>query len=722
MRGANMVDEGVGAAAGLVGGTGHAAYRAGMKVLEGHSEEALPTLSGGLASAAEGGAKEGARLEAFGAGWEAAAAATPPPPPVAAAGGGDAAEAARLAAAAADAKAQAAANAAAAAAAPAAGAGAGAGGPAAAAAGPAITADDEEKRKLIELQKANPEARVEVFCDEDDQKKRQYDAKLEKFLGDDLTYKKNEKSAFICFISPSDTSNTNETLLPYVTNGDFLKILAKDSFPKYSNKGIRICKMDLDPSDKGVVMGSSKLKEQHWIDVKDEKNTTRIFIDKENFQNLAEYKNLLTAKFEEFLRGDFSKVLSASVNSVADKETIKNAIDGFGIVQDIVDKTGAVAPAASQTSVALKLGIRDEEIQKKAQEFAEDFLQRRIMKGNLNCEKETTSAVIPATFENQEIGHIKIVRPLADQKKIEVYKVGNSNLEHVNLALDQEKIMQIPISGITADGIKDVKYYKVGDSKELSKNEIGKEALKVKVNVFVKGDHEWTGYKISEGGDQSKGESKKVVTPFEGVPLEKVPKIFTIGKDEKSVTIGKGSGWKLGYVPLGNCVGNADVEIKIRRSKDGNYKIQYGENKLFDCCSWLSYYKGAYLINPDITEIVGVTNSNSQPEKLGFKKRGTILSNPFFCCRSGKFDKFKIEVEDQKLNKMVTLEVEKVGIRREIFGARNNFMVKEVSSRALPVTVLDAPGVVSTTPGAAPAPAKASCWPAFLGRESRSPR
>jgi hypothetical protein len=254
-----MVDEGVGAAAGLVGGTGHAAYRAGMKVLEGHSEEALPTLSGGLASAAEGGAKEGARLEAFGAGWEAAAAATPPPPPVAAAGGGDAAEAARLAAAAADAKAQAAANAAAAAAAPAAGAGAGAGGPAAAAAGPAITADDEEKRKLIELQKANPEARVEVFCDEDDQKKRQYDAKLEKFLGDDLTYKKNEKSAFICFISPSDTSNTNETLLPYVTNGDFLKILAKDSFPKYSNKGIRICKMDLDPSDKGVVMGCSIL-------------------------------------------------------------------------------------------------------------------------------------------------------------------------------------------------------------------------------------------------------------------------------------------------------------------------------------------------------------------------------------------------------------------------------------------------------------------------------
>ena len=171
---------------------------------------------------------------------------------------------------------------------------------AAAAAQPNPVADDEERKKLKSLLAANPEARLEVF-DEDDEKKKKQNNILETLLKNEPNYKKNKDSAFICFISPSDNPNANSTPLPYVTNGDFLKILAKNSFAKDSNKGIRICKMDLDPSDKGVVMGCSILSEQHWIDVKDEKNTTRIFIDKENFQKLADYKKLLTAKFEEFL-------------------------------------------------------------------------------------------------------------------------------------------------------------------------------------------------------------------------------------------------------------------------------------------------------------------------------------------------------------------------------------------------------------------------------------
>jgi hypothetical protein len=63
---------------------------------------------------------------------------------------------------------------------------------------------------------------------------------------------------------------------------------------------------------------------------------------------------------------------------------------------------------------------------------------------------------------------------------------------------------------------------------------------------------------------------------------------------------------------------------------------------------------------------------------------------------------------------MVTLEVEKVGIMGNILGARNKFVVNEVSSRALPVTALEAQAAVSPLP--APAPAKPSCLPAFLVR------
>ena len=542
-----------------------------------------------------------------------------------------------------------------------------------AAAQAATAAADEEKKKLKDLQAANPEARLEVFCD-DESKKRQYNQKLAELLGDD-TYKdkENEKSAFFLIISPPKETRANSTPLPYVTNGDFLEILAKDSFPKYSNRGIRICKMDLDPSSEGVVMGCSRLREQHWIDVKDEKNTTRIFLSKPEYNKLKNYRELLVTKFTEFLNGDCSSQSA---------DDIKKEINNFDKIADITSSPApAPAPALANQTIAINLDLRsDDQINEKAQQLADDFLQRRIMRGNLNCEKETTLA----TFENQEIGHVKVVRPHADQEKIEVYIVGNSNLKHVNLTLDSTQIMQIETSKITKEVITDVKYYNVGNSTQLSKQKINPEALKVKVNVFVKGDNEWIRHKIRKGGDQSKEKVDSIFATFEG----DAPKIFTIEKNKNSVEIGEGRS-----SPYRD--GDHD-KINIKK-KDGKYLVTYGGEKNHLCSSFLSTEYGCYWSNPVITKINGTYVSLQKKKKIYGKPSYTV----------GKDISAIITVEDENTGEIVDLKIEQVGHLADknlfdCFRARNKIQVTEISKKTKTPLTYDVEDAVSTIPSSAP--------------------
>ena len=536
-KGAEELGRGAGRALGAAGGTGSAVYKAVGEIFKGHPEEALQVLGDNLVRAAEAGAEQGPGLGALGAGWVAAADAQaaevgdggggPGDGGAAAAGGGviQKVSGAMIAVAAAtipvgselagsllggsdlkEATGKAerdlreAANR---------GARLGPGLPAlatgllagsksaegadprldaaeeAAAAAAAADADAEKRRKEQEEEKKlnalkNPNL-LYVRCSDG-----------ENMTGQEATKK---TSIFVSFSSYDklfpETSQEGTIYKSYVTKEDFLKKLQENisdpSNTSFGGKNVRICMMEMNKGE-SLKIGDADISDQTYIDVNDKKNHTRIFLSKPEYNKLDNYRKLLVTKFKEFLNGDCS---SQSVNDI--KERIKN-------FDNIVDINITSTPPNQKIAQILNL-VNDDQINEKAQRLADDFLQKRIINGNLNCETQDAGS---STFQDEPIGYIKVVRSKEDQKKIEIYKSKNdSGLDQVNIALSNNEMMVIKTEGITENGIKDFDCFESNAQgnfiKKKEKDSLSKDAKKKKIDVYVEVDNSWKCYEIRNG-------------------------------------------------------------------------------------------------------------------------------------------------------------------------------------------------------------------------------
>ncbi len=694
MRGASVVDQGVGAVVGGVVGAPIAVHNAVDRIVVGRPQEALPTLVDVISIGAEAGAREGLRLEAFSAGWNAGAAAADAPPPAAGARGpvdggqGDGGG----------------------------GGGQGDGADAAKDATHTNPADDEEERRklLVSLQTANPEARLEVFCD-DEKKKKQYDATLEKFLVDEPTYKKNKDSPFFYFLSISDKTRADNIPLPHVTKTDFNKILKKDSFAITASQYAVACKMELGKDEK-IVIGNDELSNQCFIDVQDYLNHTRIFLSKDNFTKLEQYKENLVQEFKELLENDNANFKEAGVDFI--KKEIEEKIFKFGSIKDVKSAKGvapvpAVPPNTSNNSLASKVGLSPEKIDEYAQKLADQFWQRKLMKGDLSVEAKNTSS--GDYDEAQRLGHIKIERPKTDKdRRIKVYKFGSDgdiNLTHVNLGIG-DQIMQIEVKNITKDGVTGVEYFKQNPSeinnfnlRVYNQKDLNETVKKAKVDVFVEDStkKEMRRFKIRGGADNSKPittKANKIVTPLSA----EAPKIFTIEKGQKSVGIGDGTAWALGFMPFPGIKGDSQIDIK---KKGDGYELRFGKNKLKGTgLGRLSNSRGGYINNPIFKEIEGVE------EEFKLAKKGGILGRRWFSSKGTKLHKvgdtesIKILVENEDEGKIVELEISQGGTlnTNPFKTARNAYNLKVVSERStVPPTTFQPQNVLSPAPLTGPA-------------------
>ena len=585
--------------------------------------------------------------------------------------------------------------------------------PSADAAGGGVPGDEEAERRkqLLELLNTSSRPCLQVF-DEYDQKKKQYDAKLEKFLGDDPTSKKNKGSAFIRFISPYDQAGKSNVFLPYVTKTDFHKILNQASFANTASQYAVACKMELKKGEE-IEMGASTLSDQCFIDVQDSPNHTRIFLSKQNFKKLEEYKKNLAEEFKKLLENDISKIGASTKDEIQDK------IFKFGSIKDVKGAIGGVPAspvpvtppnALSSDSLASIVDLTStDDIDKYARKLADQFWQRKLMKGDLSVEAENTSFA-DGYDEAQRLGHIKIER--TDEDGIKVYKVGSDNeigLDHVNLGMGNQ-MMQIEVKKITKDGVTGVEYFKQNavDKNNFNvrvdnKKDLNETVKKAKVDVFVEDSAEkkMTRFKIS--GGKNKSEKKIGNIAIRSQPLAQAPKIFTIGTGGVSEKIGTANGYKLGYFPLPNrIVGRGDVDIKIRRSENGNYKIQYGDEASYPCHSYLSTTKKAYFINPVITKI---DEKNVKLIKKGaFLRKSWFFSKDSSYFKTGDTESIKIFVEDKDMKKIVELEITqessmKGGFKDFFCAKRNNNVVKVVSERStVPPTTFQPQNVLSLAP------------------------
>ena len=598
-------------------------------------------------------------------------------------------------------------------------------GPAAAAAQPNPVADDEEKRKLIQLQTANPEARLEVFCDDDEIKKRQYDEKLARLLRDDPIYKKNKDSMFTYFVSPSEETSANNAFLPYVTKTDFHKILHKDSFANTASQYAVACKVELGNGEQ-IEMGDAKLSDQCFIDVQDSLNHTRIFLSKQNFKKLEEYKKNLVKEFKELLQKNNANFKNPSADFT--KKEIEDEIFKFGSIKDVKRAIGGVpvspvspappAPPAppnalSTESLASKVDLTSaDDIDKYARILADQFWQRKLVKGDLSVEVEKTGSL--GEYEDKErLGHVKIVRPKTktNEDRIKVYKVGSDNeigLDHVNLGMGNQ-IMQIEVKKITEGGVKGVQYFKENPQQKNNfnvrvdnKNELNDKVKKAKVDVFVEdlANKKMSRLKIRGGADNSKPittKANKIVTPYDQVcPSARAPKIFTL-RDDRRIKIGEGT------ISFPCTEGILKTNINIKKNKNGKFKIEYGNNKI-KCCSCLSSSKGGWLFNQNLTSLNGV----DKPFILQKEKKWNKFNPHLSCVRTERHLAVQVQVLDKGKEEIVTLEIRKKGSRVgdwtafKVWRARNELEVTEVSKvKEVPTTIFEPQNAISVVPAQA---------------------
>ena len=115
---------------------------------------------------------------------------------------------------------------------------------------------------------------------------------------------KKKSNIFHCFYSLEPDKNFEND--KKISSDYFLNILninVCENYQKFkdllTNKKVMICKMELNSPLK---IGKCNLQEQHFIDIDDSENRTRIFIDKQGFNDLEKYKKDLTEKFVNFLK------------------------------------------------------------------------------------------------------------------------------------------------------------------------------------------------------------------------------------------------------------------------------------------------------------------------------------------------------------------------------------------------------------------------------------
>lgn len=134
-------------------------------------------------------------------------------------------------------------------------------------------------------------AAAAIVNNEDEERKKHQTISLGEINSNKLIESKNNKKfkPFIEFSSNENNSQNSQTYSLLVTKKEFEEILRKN-YLEGQNKiygKFSVCKMTLKDNEE-IKIGDSEIREQHFIDIKDNKNDIRFFIDAEAYENLKE--------------------------------------------------------------------------------------------------------------------------------------------------------------------------------------------------------------------------------------------------------------------------------------------------------------------------------------------------------------------------------------------------------------------------------------------------
>ena len=186
--------------------------------------------------------------------------------------------------------------------------------------------------------------------------------------------------------------------------------------------------------------------------------------------------------------------------------------------------------------------------------------------------------------------------------------------------------------------------------------------------------------------------------------LNVVPDIYE--KDKKSVEIGAGTAWGLGFMPF---FISGDSEISIKKKGDG-YELRFGNNELKRFgLGRLSNSRGGYINNPNFNRIDGVAEEFKLAKKGGILGRRWLSQKGTKLYQVGDTESIKILVEDEDAKKIVEFKISQTGTSNTnpFKIARNGLKLEKVSERStVPPTTFQPQNVNFLVPAQAAVPVR----------------